>query len=60
MCKQCDECEKKISHYRGFLIQPFDSLTIERIKALILDLEKRKAALHYESAMSGPKRRATQ
>jgi hypothetical protein len=49
MCKQCDELDDKIARYRGFLIQPFDSVTIERIKGLILELQKRKAALNCQS-----------
>jgi hypothetical protein len=58
MCKWCDELDDKISHYRGFLVYPFDSVTIERIDALILELEQRKGTLHCESAASGPTRRA--
>jgi hypothetical protein len=46
MCKQCDELDDKIARYRGFLVYPFDSVTIERI---ILELQKRKAALNYQS-----------
>jgi hypothetical protein len=50
MCKECELLEKKISHFRGFLTEAFDPLTIDRIRALILDLEKRRAELHYESS----------
>jgi hypothetical protein len=46
MCEQCNEIANKISHYREFLKQPFDSLTVERIAALIRELEQRKAVLH--------------
>jgi hypothetical protein len=46
MCEQCNEIANKISHYREFLKQPFDSLTVERIAALIRELEQRKALLH--------------
>jgi hypothetical protein len=46
MCETCIEIDKKIEHYRRFLEQPFDPLTIERIKGLIADLERQKKALH--------------
>jgi len=46
MCKHCDELDHKISRYCGFLNQPFDSLTKERIKGLIRELEERKNMLH--------------
>jgi hypothetical protein len=46
MCKQCDELQKQISHYRAFLKQGFDPLTEGRIKEVICELEQRKAAVH--------------
>jgi hypothetical protein len=46
MCEQCNEISNKILHYREILKQPFDSLTVERIAALIRELEQRKALLH--------------
>ena len=46
MCDQCDKLKEKIAHYRVFLNQRFDTLTEERIKALIADLERQKAAMH--------------
>ena len=46
MCDQCDKLKEKIAHYRLFLNQRFDALTEERIKALIADLERQKAAMN--------------
>jgi hypothetical protein len=46
MCDQCEKLQEQIFHYRGFLKQKFDSLTEERIRELIADLERRKAAIH--------------
>jgi len=33
-------------HYRWIAAQPFDSLTAERIKEFIRELERRKEAMH--------------
>ena len=46
MCDQCNKLKEKIAHYRVFLNQRFDTLTEERIKALIADLERQKEAVH--------------
>jgi hypothetical protein len=46
MCDACDKFNDTISRYRELLKQRFDRLTEERIKAVIVDLEHRKAALH--------------
>jgi hypothetical protein len=46
MCEKCSKIDNKICHYREFLKQPFDSLTVERIASLIRELEQRKALLH--------------
>jgi hypothetical protein len=46
MCDQCERLQDAISHYRQFLKQRFDPLTEERIKSVIADLERRRAALH--------------
>jgi hypothetical protein len=46
MCQTCNKFDDAISRYRELLKQRFDSLTEERIKAAIVDLEQRKAALH--------------
>jgi hypothetical protein len=46
MCEQCQNLQKKIQHYRWFTAQGFDPLTIERIKAMIQELEQRLQVLH--------------
>jgi hypothetical protein len=48
MCDQCNKLEEKLSHYHRFLTNRFDPLTEERIKALIAELKRQKAALHPE------------
>ena len=45
MCEQCDQLQEKISHFREFLGR-FDLLTDERMKAMIVELERRKDAMH--------------
>jgi hypothetical protein len=55
MCAKCDELEGKIEHYRWFTTQALDSLTIDRIKRLIEDLQKVRASMHPANAPSvGP------
>ena len=46
MCNQCDKLKEKISHCRLFLHRGFDALTEERIRALIVDLERQKERMH--------------
>jgi hypothetical protein len=48
MCDKCVELDKKIEHYREITLAIGDELTIERIKALIGDLQAQKAILHPE------------
>jgi hypothetical protein len=45
MCNKCDKLQNKIMRYRDLSRQGLDSLTVERIDALILDLQKRKEAI---------------
>jgi hypothetical protein len=46
MCKQCNELDKKIARYAEFLRNGLDSVTSERIKEAIKEMERHKAALH--------------
>jgi hypothetical protein len=46
MCQECDDLERQISHYRSFLKQSFDVFTLERIRELVVDLEREKHAKH--------------
>ena len=39
MCDKCAELDKKIEHYRRMLLSIGDQITIERIEALIADLQ---------------------
>ena len=48
MCDKCDELDKKIEHYRRILLSIGDQITVERIDAMIADLQAQKVALHPE------------
>jgi hypothetical protein len=48
MCDKCEELDKKIEHYRKIILGIGDKLTVERIEAMIGDLQAQKAALHPE------------
>jgi hypothetical protein len=48
MCDKCDELDKKIEHYRRIRLSIGDQITVERIEALIGDLQTQKAAFHPE------------
>ena len=49
MCDKCAELDKKSEHYRRMLLSIGDQITIERIEALIADLQTQKATLQPES-----------
>ncbi len=46
MCEKCAELDKKIEHYGRMLLSIGDQITVERIEALIADLQAQKATLH--------------
>ena len=46
MCDACGPLEEKIVHYRKVLSAMTDQLTIERITALVAEVQAQKAALH--------------
>jgi len=48
MCEACGELDERIAHYRKVMSAMTDRLTIERITALVTELEARKAALHRQ------------
>ena len=50
MCGTCDELDEKIAHYKKIQAAMTDQLTIERIAALVAELEAQKVALHPEQA----------
>jgi hypothetical protein len=43
MCDKCAELDKKIEHYSRMLLSIGDQITVERIKAMIGDLQAQKA-----------------
>jgi hypothetical protein len=48
MCDKCEELDKKIDHYETILVSIGDRATVERLMAMIADLQAQKAALHPE------------
>ena len=42
MCDKCVELDKTIAQYYKFLRQGFDTLTTDRIKEAVADMERRK------------------
>lgn len=48
MCEKCAELDERIKRYRMVSSSINDQLTIDRIKALIEELQVQKAALHPE------------
>jgi len=48
MCDKCDELDKKIERYSRMLLSIGDQITVERIKALIGELQTQKATIHPE------------
>ena len=48
MCDTCDQLDERIAHYRRVMSAMTDQLTIERIAALVSELEARKAELHLK------------
>ena len=49
MCHECEQLDEKIEHSKKILSAMTDQLTIERITALIGELQAQRAALHPES-----------
>jgi hypothetical protein len=48
MCDACKQIGIKIERYRKHIAQGLDPLTVDRINALIQDLERTKQAMHQE------------
>jgi hypothetical protein len=48
MCDACGRLDEQIAHYRKVMSAMTDQLTIDRITALIAELETQKTALHPE------------
>ena len=48
MCDKCAKLDKKIEHYETILVSIGDRVTVERLMALVAELQAQKAALHPE------------
>lgn len=46
MCDACNQLDQKIAHYRKVMKAMTDQLTIERIAALVAELETQKTTIH--------------
>jgi hypothetical protein len=55
MCDRCDRLDEKIGHYKKVISAMTDQLTIERITALVVEMETQKAALHPEGPAGSAK-----
>jgi len=55
MCDRCERLDEKIGHYKKVISAMTDQLTIERITALVLEMQTQKASLHPERP-GGPAR----
>jgi ABC-type phosphate transport system auxiliary subunit len=47
MCDKCQQLENRIQRYRKFIAQELDSATVERISALIQELQQRKETMQH-------------
>ena len=48
MCDECEKLDKKIEHYETILVSIGDRATVERLTAMIADLQAQKVVLHPE------------
>ena len=48
MCEACAKLDQKIEHYKKVISAMTDQLTIERITALVGELEAEKVRLHRD------------
>lgn len=55
MCDRCERLDEKIEHYKKVVSAMTDQLTIERITALVLEMQTQKAALHPEGLPVPPR-----
>jgi hypothetical protein len=54
MCKTCFEIDQRIFRARALAGEGFDSVTVERIKQFIADLQRSKAALECGASPARP------
>ena len=50
MCGACEQLDEKIEHYKKVVSAMTDQLTIERITALVLEMQTQKTALHPDGS----------
>ena len=50
MCEKCEDIDAKIARYRRLSRGVNDGATVQRLDALIADLESEKAVLHPKPA----------
>jgi hypothetical protein len=48
MCEKCEQLEVKMHRYRRFAVEGPDLATVERIKAMIEELNQRKEGMHIK------------
>jgi hypothetical protein len=48
VCDKCEQLNEKIEHYEKMAVSIGDRVTVERLMALIDNLQAQKAALHPE------------
>ena len=48
MCDKCEQLDKKIEHYETMIVSIGDRVTVERLMAMVANLQAQKAALHPE------------
>ena len=48
MCEKCAELDKKIERCERAVVSVGDRVTVERLMAMVKDLQAQKAALHPE------------
>jgi hypothetical protein len=48
MCDKCAQLNKRIEHYETMIVSIGDRVTVERLMAMVAELQAQKEALHPE------------
>jgi hypothetical protein len=48
MCDKCAKLDKKIEHYETMIVSIGDRVTVDRLMAMVTNLQRQKAELHPE------------
>jgi hypothetical protein len=48
MCDKCVKLDKKIEHYETMIVSIGDRVTVDRLMAMVENLQRQKAELHPE------------